>query len=85
MVGERVVQRCQRTHEVVQVTGDIGSCRLNLPEISSAHAWFPAENKTHAQAWHPIHVMAICWPVGSLYPQGGCQRCQLIGSLICID
>ena len=57
MVGERVVQRHQRTHEVVQVTGDVGSCRLNLSKMSSAHARFPAENKTHAQAWH--HVMTI--------------------------
>ena len=57
MVGERVVQRRQRTHEVVQVTGDVGSCRLNLREMYSAHARFPAENKTHPQAWH--HVMTI--------------------------
>ena len=57
MVGERVVQRRQGTHEVVQVTRDVGSCRLNLPKMSSAHARFPAEYKTHAQAWH--HVMTI--------------------------
>ena len=55
MVGERVVQRRQRTHEVVQVTRR----RRKLPfEPSySAHARFPAENKTHPQAWH--HVMTI--------------------------